>query len=416
MSTEQNESQDIQTDDLENLGSMFSEALSGQAQPEVPTQTEPQQPEQVRTEPTQPIQQQPEPVAQPAPAPAPAQPAAQVDPFQQLAENARRLGITVDGVQSADQLAAAMLKQIEQMQPHVRVAQEIAPYADEFRQYVASRNNPVPPPVTPQQQAANDEWNAGEYFAKQYGGPVFTDQHRQVLESGYVERNPDTGLWMAKPGYEAVVADKLPELNAAQSHMTRFWQGLSSSNPYEKFFSVLQEPLLRQVRQEVEKMVAGREQVSREVSTVERFENEHKGWLYQTDPMTGQTVPSDRGKQFFATVADLKSKGMTDHMAILDVASRIHNVNAQPTQVIASPVAQPTQPQPPAAQPSALQMLQQQAAATRQTFLESAAQRAGYSPSYTADVTSPSPAAPEVSDQAELESMFSNALRRASAG
>jgi hypothetical protein len=412
--TEQVAQQDTSDESVENLSSMFSEAFSGtqaQAEPAAPAAPEPA---------SQPASDFVSPASQPAPTqPAPTlaqEPAAQVDPFQQLTENARRLGIATDGVQSADQLAAAMLRQIEQMQPHVRVAQEIAPYADEFREYVESRNKPTPQSPAQAQQSAIDEWNASEYFANQYGGPVFSDKHRQLVESGQVIKDPESGLWAARPGFEAVVGSDIPELNAAQTHVAKFWQGLTSANPYEKFFNVMQEPLLRQVRQEVEKMITGREQTTQVVSEIQRFENEHKTWLYQTDPMTGQAAPSENGKQFFATIADLKAKGVTDQKAILNIAARIHGLGSVPTQPVAQ---QPAAPQPsmlPQQPPSPLQALQQQAAATKQSFLESAAQRAGYSPNYTADVTSPTPAAPEVSDQAELDSFFTNAMRRSNAG
>lgn len=333
--------------------------------------------------------------------------------FSQLAEHARRLGISVDGMQSEGQLAAAVLSQIERMQPQVRMAQDMAPYADEFRQYV---NNKQAPPQAPAQAPApvsKDQWDAAEYFDKQYGGPVFKNEHRELVESGQVIRDPESGDWTARPGYEALVAASLPGLNAAQTHMSKFWQTLSSANPYEKFYGVLKEPLVRDVRSLVGELLAEREQATKQTDVVSQFENEHRSWLYQTDPSSGRSVPTDRGQQFFQTVAELRTSGISEPSRAIEIASRMLGVTAQATSQLAVVPVTPAAAVPPV--PSAIQSLQNQAAQTKQSFLDGAKQRAGYAPSYSSPVGTGSESAPEVFSPNELDSMFTNALRVASA-
>jgi hypothetical protein len=254
------------------------------------------------------------------------------------------------------------------------------------------------------QPTTQDEWNATEYLNKQYGGPVITPEHHALVDSGYVERDDAPGLWVAKAGYESAVGSKLAELNAAQAHVGKFWQNLSSSNPYEKFYNVLREPLVREVQSVVDRLLSEREQVTKQVDVVSRFEDENKSWMYQTDPLTGRSVPSQRGSEFFSTVSELRESGINDPAKVIALASKIHGVGqqqAQPVQAV-QPVAQP---QPPVAP----------APANNQSFLESAMQRAGYSPSYSSPVGTGSEAAPEVVSQNELDSLFTNALRVASA-
>lgn len=402
-----------------DLSSVFSEAL-GQGVSQEPQSSQPD----------------PAPVAAPAvePVGAPTDSPQEIPVSETLApllENARQLGISTDGMTSETQLAQAVMDQIRSMQPYVNFAQQVIPHTDRIRQVIATPPGQAPQPVAspqsqqdPQQgsQQAEGGFDINAYLNEKYGGPSWKSEFKHAIDSGIVQRDVETGLWQPTPGYEIMASSLVPEMNAAAQHSSRFWQDVAQGNPYEKFFGVLKEPLMHEVRSLVENMVAGREQESQKRSVISDFETQHGSWLYQSDPSTGQRYLTDQGSAFYDTLADLRESGMSDPAKILATASRLHGLSVpakQPapvSQSVASqqPVAQAAVSQSPAptqqAAPAAVVPAAVPAPATTpQSFINSALQRASHS---TTAATTPDQ--PQVVSEGDLDSMFSNAIRSAS--
>jgi hypothetical protein len=312
--------------------------------------------------------------------------------FEELLEQAQGLGLNVNDYKSEAALARGVLEHLQKQQPYVSYAQQLLPYADDIKSYFETIKQPRRPEPEPTPQT-EEEWTAQRYFQEKYGGPGWKDDFNQAINSGLVQRDPETGMWVASPGQELAAGGILQELNRAQQHTSKFWQGLASKNPYEQFYDVLKEPILREVERRVEEIVGQREATTKQRDVVSDFETKHAFWMYATDPVSGQRVPTDAGREFFGTVSDLRENGISDPVKLLQLASKIHGIGSEAKE------------QPKAAVPS-----QQEPSQKQQSFLESARKRAQHTPSARQrggdDV-------PQVVSEGDLESLFSRAYREA---
>lgn len=323
--------------------------------------------------------------------------------FDVLVDNARRLGISTDGMSSEAELAKAVMDQMEQMQPMVGYAQQLAPHADKIQAYLASQ---AVNPDAKQAQAETspnpekEQWDPAKYLQDKYGGPDWKQTYQQAIDSGMVTRDVDTGLWTSTPGYEVMVSSILPELNAAEKHTSGFWQRLSRANPYQDFYSVLKEPFMREVKDEIRRYIESRETSQQIEDEVGSFIQSKSDIVYKVDPSTGSQVLSDVGIDLVDTLNQLRESGVTDHSVLLKISKwKLGEGAAQPPAAVSSP------PQPPAAVPQPVSQSPQQ------SFLDAARERAAHSPS--ASLTSDA-SAPQVETEGDLESMFSRAFRQAS--
>ena len=350
-----------------------------------------------------------EPVAQPAEQPV------QPSSLDMLLGQARELGIPVDGMQSEADLASAVIEQIKSMQPHVRFAQQ------QYAQQRAPQPVAAPPQAPAQPAGQQNQWDAKTYLNEKYGGPAWKPEFQSAIESGMVSRDPETGLWASLPGYEASTQQVLGEMNAAQQHSAKFWQGLAASNPYESFYEVLREPLLREVESRVSEALRREQETTQRLTFVEQFEQDNSQWLYAVDPSTGQQVPTEQGGKFLDVIDEYRAKGITDPKDLLEIAQLKMGIQQpvtqppaqqapqQATQQPASPIQQAWQQQSGAQQPVAGQV--PAPAEPKQSFIDSALQRASHSPSASGTVTDD---APQVMSEGDLNSLFERAFRQAS--
>lgn len=316
-------------------------------------------------------------------------------------EQARELGINVPENATIDDVANAVIQQYREMTPYANYGRGLMPHAQQISDLlVRSTQQPEPPPADPE-----PEWNPSDHFKQQWNAPEWKEQYNVAIQNGMVERNPQTGLFQAAPGYEQMVIGILPGLNEAHQFQAQKWQGLMRGNPYENFYEALREPFQRSwtedIRKEIERQF-GRQQ---RMGEVQRFEQENAAWMYQQD-QTGNYVPTEQGREFLGHVKMLRENGMRDPGQIINVATRMMGASLQQP-------AQPQQPQQQAPQgsesPNTIPF-QQPKPSPQQTFLQNALDRAGHSPQSGA-ATVDSPDAPVHMSQGDLENAFINAHR-----
>lgn len=352
----------------------------------------------------------------------------------QLLDQAQQLGIDTTNIQSEAELATAVLDQVRSMQPYVQYANQVLPHQAQFQEFLAGQSQgsdqqgkgQATPGTTPANGAsanAEGEFDPHAYLSDKYGGPQWKPQYQHAIDNGMVERDPNTGLYRPANGFELMATPLIGEMNNALQHQNDFWKKLTTSNPYETFYDVLREPMLREVDRRVNDALQSRESQSNKDSVVSSFEQANEAWLYGTDPSTGQRVVTQDGQRFFSEIKTLQSKGLTDPQDIFEIAQLRTGLGATKADASSAPQAtsqatQPNQanqgaaatqtPPAPAADSQTTQAVQatqatQPQASQTSSFLQNALDRAAHAP----NAATPTPAAsPETVSQQDLENLF----------
>jgi hypothetical protein len=368
-----------------DLSRMFTDAVSAPAEATPDTAQDVTQDTSLEAAPDT-----PDPVAD-----SPAEPAAVTEtvvetPTIQSAEllaAAKDLGISTDGMKSSEDLAIASMRKLHESMPLLNYAQQLLPYADQIQEFFASRDRQA---AQPQEVPAQEEWTPESHFTQMWDGPQWSPQFTEAINSGMVERDPTTGLWTSAPGYEVITGSMLEPLNNAHRHATSFWTDLSRSNPYQKFYEAMEEPLRRTIRSDIEEMLRQREQEAATTNDITSFERQHEAELYRTNPVTGRREPTDQGRLLLGSIERINSAQTPQEK--LAIAIELAGMNkSAPAQVVAQP---PVQAAPVPQQAVPQQAVSQQAAPvqaapvapqtdqrSQQSFLEGALRVASHSPS-----------------------------------
>ena len=165
--------------------------------------------------------------------PAPTPP--QSTPYARAAQEA---GLQFEGL-TDEQIASSMVQHIVRSRPYATYGQQMAPYADQIREYFDREKQPPQPTATPA-ASAEEGWNEEKYFAEKWAAPKWDDQYNFVIQQGMVQRNAETGLYEACPrlrvdgvgnpagfargsnGYSSQVTRRSPTATSAAS--TGIWQ------------------------------------------------------------------------------------------------------------------------------------------------------------------------------------------------
>jgi hypothetical protein len=91
-----------------------------------------------------------------------------------------------------------------------------------------------------------DKWNV----------PEWSEKYDYVIQNGMVQRNAETGLYEATPGFESMVMPVLAGLNESAGMTAQQWQGITRGNPYKQFYDVLLEPMRQAWQEDVQSFVA----------------------------------------------------------------------------------------------------------------------------------------------------------------
>lgn len=344
---------------------------------------------------------------QPAPG-EPSGPQGGADPGQEpqanpFVEQARSLGLNVRDDASQEEVFQAITDQYQQLQPYAQYGQSLMPHAQQISNLLAQQQRAQQQRA--QQQPEEDEWSPEQYFKQKWKAPEWDDQYTMAIQNGMVERDAQTGLYKAVPGYEMMVSGILPGLNEAHQHQAQQWQALMRGNPYENFYNALREPLQRSWKEDISSEIHRQLGRHERLNAVQQFEAENADWMYQQDAR-GQYVPTEIGGQFLQNVKMLRDSGMNDPGQIIQVAQAMLG---QPPQQPAGDAPEgdqhPTIPFPQQQQRPAPQQQSPQ-----RTFMQNALDKAGHRPSSGASAAD-SPDAPATVSQGDLDNMFTNAQR-----
>lgn len=398
----------------DNFESAFTDAAQQVAQTPPSAPTEPPAASTaapVTTPPTPPVQAA-EPPAQAATSPAPVAPAQPtLSPFARAAQEA---GLPFEGLND-EQIATALAQQIVRTRPYAQYGQQLAPHAEEIRRYFDTQQAPpaVQTPTPPSEPAA---WDPEKYFAEKWNVPAWSEKYDYVIQQGMVQRNAETGLFEATPGFESMVMPILSGLNEAQGMTAQQWQGITRGNPYRQFYDVLLEPMRQAWQEDVQQYVGEYYSRQQQEQRINDFENSNATWLYATDPTSGQRVLTSKGQEFYAAIATLREDGVTDPQRLLERAMQLTGrPGASATQAQPSAITPPSAPGAPPVTPPTPVNPQASNQQQQSTFLQNALERASYSPQAGGYMQAAADN-PVTVNETDLNNMFLSDFRQARAG
>lgn len=378
----------------ENLEEMFGSA--------------PAAPEKPEAQPTQPSQQEPSTTQTQASTPAPSQPAVPSLP-PSLLSRAQAAGLPLDGIDSSDKLAEAIMD---------RYLQDRA-YADYGRQSLAtSTSNQANPQANEKygsgegnsSQAVADEFDLEGHFGGLWKASELSEQAKFLIDRGAVVLGED-GMFVAKPGFEAWALPHLSAINEAhqtrESQLRSFFEGNPYKAIYEAIRPAFEHEFGRKAQEESQRALTEYQQVN----FVEKFQNDNKAWLFDAaGNLTAQ------GNAFRSAVAELREQGISDPQKLAAWAMKIAGIVPQASQPSTPPAPTPSQdrqrdeqgrylpagtpapaaPPPVSKQESFIDQARRQAA-----LHESRGGGIAHNPDY------------QIVNEGELENMFSTAWRQA---
>lgn len=366
----------------EPTGTEFIDAMS--SAPVTPTQepVAPVQPEVASppvSAPEPPVQQS---VPQPAAPPDPPAPEQDRSSKELLRSAARRMGIEIRDEDAPEEIAIVALQNLHA----TRRAQE----ALLAQQLAASAPQQPPAP----QAKPKDEFDIDAYFEQKWQ-TSWSPEYDQYIQNGLVVPDAETGTFVAKPGYEVVVAQVLPKINEAHQRNARQWAEFTKRNPYKEVYKEIEDPILRRVERLVEERLAAIQQQNQTQDVEQRFVEENASWLYQQDPVTKEYVPTADGARMFRAYQALYSSGETNPAKAIKEALELTGLSSRVGGQQAAP-PQPVQPPAPSSQD------------TRQSFLERAKQASAYSPNANGPGTDPGF---QVESENDLDQLFIRSLQ-----
>lgn len=334
----------------------------------------------------------------------------QLSPWAQAAAEA---GLAHEGL-TDEQLAQAMRDYVKSTRPFVAYGQQVAPYADQIREFFEQQGQPAAQPAAaasaaPAAEPTPDAWSEDKYFQEKWDAPKWDPSYTFALQQGMVQRNPETGLYEAAPGYESLVIGLLPGLNQATTFTHQRWQEITRGNPYRQFYDVLSEPLRRQWQTDMQQLIAEEFERYGVSQRVNSFEAENASWIYTIDPQTGNRILTPQGQVFYQEIEMLQEAGVTDPQHLITLAMR--HISAPPPPVAPQSGAPPAVPEPPP-MPAPAASPQVASANLQATFLQNALQRAAHAPQ-AGGYVQPAPDHPVTVDDQQLNSMFVTEFRNA---
>ena len=329
-----------------------------------------------------------------------------------LAAQAAQLGIELPATATDADVATALMGRYQQMAPMAQYAQSLLPHADAINEFFATRGQA---PAAPAAAQPPPEWSVDGHFQKHWDGPKLTAEMQFAMNQGMVVRDPETGLMIPKPGMEMMVAPILQGLNHALNWRTEAARGFIE-DPYRKTYDVLRDPIQRMIDERVQQHLQAVQNQQRAVMSqqtaadgVNQFEAANESWIYQAANNGGKLL-TPKGQQFVRLVKELSGSFTGTADVLLNVCKLAVHAQDQAGATASLAQAVTQQPAPVPAGATAAQASQQQKA----SFLQNALANAAHQPSGGANFVQ-SPTGPAVVSPMELESMFLNDFRAASA-
>ncbi len=234
------------------------------------------------------------------------QAATAAEQWESLADAARGLGWQGDTAQFGDdrQFLLHLLNSSQARQQedyYAQLGRQLAPHYQGIQNYLGSQGKPGAH-QSPAAPAAIPEWEA----------PEFDDQWMAL-----VQRDPQTGVFLARPGVNPVIADKVNVFDK--------WQKKYGSNPVAAVRPMLQAELPKMLGDMIRTELGN----FRKEQTVNSIVSRNAEWMYQQNNgrpvigVGGQMVPTPQGMRYGQLVQQLERGGMSDPTSIDGLARQI---------------------------------------------------------------------------------------------
>lgn len=221
------------------------------------------------------------------------------DEWESLMDSARGLGYDFGEQQFNDdrQFLLHLLNQSHanrQADYYAQVGRQIAPHLQSFQQYLGQQQGfqgQQQRQGVPQQQQ-RPEWEPPEF-------------DREWLQ--LVDQDPRSGRYLAKPGVNPVIADRVNEFDR--------WQQKYGQNPVAPVRAMMQHELPGLIQSQVAQAI----QQYQHQQTVNSIVDRNSEWMYQRDAsgrvamgVGGVPIPTPQGMRYGQLVQQLERSGMRD--------------------------------------------------------------------------------------------------------
>lgn len=338
--------------------------------------------------------QETSPEAAGTPAPAATSQAPAVPPAPNFREFATKSGLQADQFKTDQELFEALLAERKQLQPLANLGRQYAPHISEFDKFLQSQQQAQAAAPAAQDSDPN-AFDAKKHFEEKWGAPKWDPQWDFFTKKNMLTRDEETGLLVAAPGYEAMVAPHLQKINDALERQSEQHLKLFRGNPYEAIHEALSPAFRHEMLALIREEMGQDRSQQQQMTEMDRFEQQYSSVLFTKD-LAGNQAMTPVGEKLIGYAQQMVSRGFAEHEA-LNMAAEMMGLQAQ-----ASPAS--------AAQPAVPQTPEQISAQKQESFIENAKKRAAHAPSASAYSPTNTPNAPFVTDESELDSMFSNAL------
>jgi hypothetical protein len=230
--------------------------------------------------------------AQTAPDPASATPT--------IRDAARHYGLDLSGYEDDGQAFAALVQLAQRAQAanyYADLGQAIAPHYKEVQDYLTRKQAESAPP------AERKPWEPPEFDEKWLG---------------YVQKDPNTGLYTQLPGAPPWIAEKV---QAYADHLEK-WTTQLARDPMTALT-----PIVNHLAEQLLEQRFGQQAAHYQAQAIVQ---QNEGWLYATDPQgrrkvgpDGKYVPTPLGARYYTHLQTLRASGVTDATALDTLAKQL---------------------------------------------------------------------------------------------
>lgn len=324
-----------------------------------------------------------------------------------LLARAQQAGLDgLDGIDSPDKFAEYLLDRYMQVQP----------YADYGRS--ALTQQPAAVEHAQQKSAVQKEdeqqgFDENKYFSDAWQVPQLSPAASFLLEKGAFELN-DLGMITPAKGYESLAMPHLQEVQAYQQSKAAQNEAFAA-NPVKFMAEKLLPYFEHKFSDRWQNTVQERFQEYEHQNFEAKFIEDNKAWLYTAD---GKAF-SPEGVRFRDAVAELREQGITDPQRLANLATRLSGIDTNKAGAGAQEARQEADPTPaqnkstPPKDPQTGKFVKAEKS-KQETFLDEMRRKAKAGTSQGSHEASG--AAPVVSNDGELDAMFTKAFQEHMAG
>lgn len=317
-----------------------------------------------------------------------------------------------DGIDSTDKFAEYLLDRYMQVQPYADYGRSaLTQQPSQARQ---NGNEPKQP-----EQAADGEqggFDPDKYFSEAWSVPTLSPGAQMALKGGAFDTD-DRGFIVAAKGYEQFAMPYLKEINDYQQAKAQQNEAFAA-NPVKFMAEKLLPYFEHKFSDRWTNTVQERFQEYEHQNFETKFIEDNKAWLYTTD---GKAF-SPEGLKFRDAVAELREQGITDPQRLANYALKIAGINpesyagvgAQEARQDANPPSAPNKATPPKDPATGKFVKVEQPKSKQESFLDEMRRKAKSGTSQGSH--NGNGAEPVVSNDGELDSMFTKAFQEHMAG